>query len=62
MGNPKLTYSEAKEIATENLPVKEFQAFNWALLDLAAKICRPSKPKCNECPIISGCQYMKNLS
>lgn len=28
---------------------------NYALLDLAAKICRPSKPRCRECPVQPGC-------
>lgn len=28
---------------------------NYALLDLAAKICRTSKPRCGECPVQSGC-------
>lgn len=30
---------------------------NWALLDLGAQICRPSKPKCNECPLNIDCTF-----
>ncbi|WP_460527229.1 HhH-GPD family protein [Chitinimonas naiadis] len=33
---------------------------NWAMLDLAALICRPSKPKCHECPISSSCRYRRS--
>lgn len=28
---------------------------NWAVLDLAAKVCRPRRPNCWECPIIQEC-------
>ena len=29
----------------------------FALLDLAALICRPTNPKCGECPLINLCQF-----
>jgi A/G-specific adenine glycosylase len=31
--------------------------FNWAVLDLAATICLPKRPKCDECPLSSGCKH-----
>ena len=30
--------------------------FNLALLDLGALVCRPSKPVCSECPVVSHCR------
>jgi adenine-specific DNA glycosylase len=33
---------------------------NFAILDFAALICTNRYPKCNECPVNTGCQY--NLS
>ena len=33
---------------------------NWAVLDLAASICLPKKPRCEICPISKGCDYAKN--
>jgi A/G-specific adenine glycosylase len=30
-------------------------AFNYALLDLGALVCRPTRPLCDECPIGSYC-------
>lgn len=30
---------------------------NWAVLDLAALVCRPSKPQCDLCPVVRTCQY-----
>src|SRR5439155_1661791 len=32
-------------------------AFNYALLDLGALICRPSTPKCGDCPVLDLCGY-----
>lgn len=29
--------------------------WNWAVLDLAASICLPARPRCEECPIFAGC-------
>lgn len=31
--------------------------FNYALLDLAASICRPAHPDCNACPLNRSCVY-----
>ena len=33
---------------------------NWAILDLAAMICR-MKPKCNVCPLQSKCRFAAGL-
>jgi A/G-specific adenine glycosylase len=32
---------------------------NFALLDLAALVCRPRKPKCVECPLNRACNHAK---
>jgi len=34
---------------------------NWAILDLAATICRKNSPKCHECPVRSICLYRGNF-
>ena len=34
-------------------------SLNWAVLDLAALICRRTKPQCNECPVNQRCRYHK---
>ena len=31
--------------------------FNFALLDLAALVCRPSHPRCGECPVLAFCVF-----
>lgn len=30
---------------------------NWALLDLGALICKPRRPKCDECPLKCDCTF-----
>jgi A/G-specific adenine glycosylase len=35
--------------------------FNYALLDLAALICTPRTPKCEECPIVNFCSYGRTV-
>lgn len=35
---------------------------NWAILDLAAMICAVRRPKCNKCPLKSGCNYARGVS
>lgn len=37
-------------------------ADNYALLDLAASICRPRKPRCPLCPLQAGCATGKSVA
>lgn len=46
----------AKRIVTCGDPV----SMNWAILDLAATVCRPSKPLCSDCPITDNCNWANN--
>ena len=39
-------------------PVREI---NWAILDLAALVCRLRKPSCKDCPLRKGCKYRVDL-
>lgn len=41
----------------ELVPKGMAREFNWALIDLAAMICTPKKPKCPECPLKEVCMY-----
>lgn len=42
-------------LANKYLPIKRAGDFNQALMDLGSLICRPKNPKCELCPIASGC-------
>jgi A/G-specific adenine glycosylase len=37
--------------------VRSSQRLNWAILDLGALVCAPSKPDCAECPLARGCDF-----
>lgn len=37
------------------MPARRSQEWNWAVLDLAAFICLPSRPRCEECPLKNEC-------
>ena len=52
-----LKIKEIKKLAEDNLPKRSFKEFNWALLDLAAKICKAKNPDCKKCPINTDCRY-----
>jgi A/G-specific adenine glycosylase len=37
------------------VPLGRAAAFNQAMMELGATICRPRRPRCRECPVRSGC-------
>ncbi|HET6550875.1 MAG TPA: A/G-specific adenine glycosylase [Solirubrobacter sp.] len=41
--------------ARELLPHGRAAAFNQAMMELGATVCRPRAPRCGECPIAPGC-------
>jgi A/G-specific adenine glycosylase len=41
------------------VPPDEFVTYNLALLDIGAKICKPSTPACEECPLRQHCEYVQ---
>ena len=53
------TDPELLKAADEFVPPHDSKAYNLAMLDLAALICRP-KPKCEICPLASICYYRQN--
>jgi A/G-specific adenine glycosylase len=41
--------------AAELLPAGRAAAFNQAMMELGATVCRPRSPRCSECPVRDGC-------
>lgn len=39
-------------------PRRAAREWNWAVLDLAAGVCVPAKPRCGECPLSARCRLM----
>lgn len=52
---------ELWDVAEKLMPEKDFGAYNWGVMDLAAAICRPRNPICSECPMISICDYFEGI-
>lgn len=54
--NGQAKYEKALWPITEALTPKQSVAqFNQAMMDLGSLVCTRSKPKCDECPVNSGC-------
>jgi A/G-specific adenine glycosylase len=52
-----LTASEAQQRADEAVPAGEGWAWNQAMLDLGATVCRRRSPECPRCPVAEGCAW-----
>lgn len=50
------TDREMWDMVNRLIPTAAAREYNLALLDLAAALCRPTNPKCGECPL-DFCQY-----
>jgi A/G-specific adenine glycosylase len=48
-----------REMAQRMVPEGRSREFNWAMIDLAALICTPRKPRCPECPLEEVCSYRR---
>lgn len=49
-------------LATEFVRHREAEAVNWAMLDLAALVCKPRNPCCYSCPLRDVCRYSRTVS
>ncbi len=45
----------ARERVGQLLPPGKAAAFNQAMMELGATVCRPRAPRCGECPVAAGC-------
>ena len=43
--------------AERSTPVRGVREWNWSVLDLAAEICLPFRPRCSECPLVERCSF-----
>ena len=49
--------SQHQQIVDRLLPIERHRDFNYALIDIGSMVCRPSMPKCGECPLAGVCDY-----
>lgn len=45
------------EVVARVTPKRSVREWNWAVLDLAAAICLPKRPRCPDCPLKDGCAH-----
>ena len=48
-----------QDLAKRVVAVDNPRRINWAILDLAAMICRSKSPQCNKCPVRIRCLYRR---
>lgn len=53
----KVTDKKAHLLLDELVPEGKFYSLHVNLIRLGKKVCRPSNPKCEECPLIEYCDY-----
>lgn len=51
------TKKDIERLANEMLDSSRPGDFNQAMMELGAKVCSPTKPSCNECPLNEQCMY-----
>ena len=54
---PNAARSAVVELAGDLLPRLNHTTFNFALIDLGAEVCKPTRPRCHVCPLRKGCDY-----
>ncbi len=47
-----------RDVVDSVLPRRGSRDFYFAIIDLAATVCRPSNPLCGECPLNRFCEYV----
>jgi A/G-specific adenine glycosylase len=53
----RLNTREVQTLADEALPGELVWAWNQCIMDLGAVLCRPTSPRCDECPLRDECEY-----
>ncbi len=57
-GGPEaFTGAETQQLADAVVPADRPDAWTHALMDLGARLCRPARPRCADCPVIAWCRY-----
>jgi A/G-specific adenine glycosylase len=57
-GGPEaFTAARMQTLADAAVPPARPDAWTHALMDLGARLCKPSRPQCVDCPVIAWCRY-----
>ena len=55
----RLTAGAVQAAADEACPSGDAWVWNQCLMDLGAVLCRPTAPKCEECPLARRCEWRR---
>jgi A/G-specific adenine glycosylase len=60
----KMAYADMElwSFVSSFLPTKKYVEFNYGLLDIGATFCRPTKPRCEDCPLKECGLFYKALN
>ena len=57
-GGPEaFTPAEMQTLADAVVPLDRPDAWTHALMDIGARLCRPARPRCADCPVVAWCRY-----
>jgi A/G-specific adenine glycosylase len=56
-GPDAYTAADMQSLADAVIPRDRPDAWTHALMDLGARLCRPARPQCADCPVIAWCSY-----
>lgn len=52
---------ELWNLVEQAMPKTVVREWNWAVLDLAAAVCLPKRPRCDDCPLVDRCLYAAEI-
>jgi A/G-specific adenine glycosylase len=58
---PPSTDRELWAAVERTTPDWNVRQWNWSVLDLAATVCLPKRPRCSECPLAESCSMVRGL-
>jgi A/G-specific adenine glycosylase len=56
---PASTDRDLWALVEDVTPERGVREWNWAVLDLAATVCLPAKPRCADCPLTARCSWSR---
>jgi A/G-specific adenine glycosylase len=59
---PATADAELWEHVDRATPRGSTRDWNWAVLDLAAEVCLPARPRCEACPLVVRCVYASRVA
>lgn len=54
---PSVADAALWELVDRVTPSRGARTWNWTVLDLAATVCTPQRPRCDDCPLVRTCVW-----